>query len=69
MEKAPSLKPRAWYSILVNLDEAYSFLGAAGNDQRRGPRDQPGHILFRACVFTQHSHGQVGATVGLGHLL
>lgn len=30
MDSVPGLKPRAWFSTLVNLDEAYSFLGKIG---------------------------------------
>ena len=35
----PSMNPRAWFSTLVNLDEAYSFLGELGliaGDNRTG---------------------------------
>ena len=30
VEDVPDLAPRAWYGALVNLDEAYSFLGKLG---------------------------------------
>ena len=40
MDSMPDLKPRAWYSTMVNLDEAYSLLGKLGltaGDVRGGP--------------------------------
>ena len=59
MDSMPHLKPRAWYSAMVNLDEAYSFLGKIGLTAGgvRGGHSRQGNCSVRTRFLLEHAIG------------
>ena len=59
MDSMPHLKPRAWYSTMVNLDEAYSFLGKIGltAGDVRGSHSRQGNCSVRTRFLLEHAIG------------